>query len=144
MEATVQDQGDEIIKYTFIVQLDLFFFLLFPKEGCDVFLLHWMNPHSVGAGGPPKTAGGHEGGPATERLDKIQNLRVPPGLAEGGLQLLHGRDVQAEVAGSLKGGEAFWPFVSRIEAKFSCFTLVSLFLFFFADRFVSFELWPSW
>lgn len=37
MEATVQDQGDEIIKYTFIVQLDLFFFYYFPKRVVTYF-----------------------------------------------------------------------------------------------------------
>lgn len=98
------------IKYTFIA------LLLFPEEFYD---FSYKICHSVGAGRPPKTAGGHEGGPATERLDKIQNVRVPPGLAEGGFQLLHGRDVPAEVAGSLKGGEPFQLFDwLSIDAKF--------------------------
>ena len=51
-----------------------------------------------------QTSGIDENCPAPERPDQIQDLRVPPGLGEGGLQLVHCRPVQAEVVGGLQRG----------------------------------------
>lgn len=60
--------------------------------------------YSVDAGRPSESARGHESQSSPEGPGQVQDIGIPSGLGEGGLQLIHRRDVQTEVERGLQSG----------------------------------------